>query len=158
MATITFEATFYDMEGNIVDVVKHNELYLKPNTSRGSRVASFQDPDKVKIKGYSIKVKRSVTADVERVQMRKHVIQATEEGEDISGVVKNISEIKTDAALVANFTDSRNEKIGSKVVVLRDIEPHSIRQFHFTFKPQKGDMVRAYTLNVICDIEEVSST
>jgi hypothetical protein len=154
MAIITFEAIFYDAQGNIADTVKHTELHLRPNTSRGCNIISWQDPDKIKIKSYNLKVKRAITADIEKVQICNQMIKTTAEGEDISGIVKNISESKTDAALVANFVDSNNEKIGSKVIILRDIEANSVRQFHFIFKPQSGDMVRTYSLNVVCDIED----
>ena len=34
IATSVFEAVFYDIEGNILDKVKHKEVDLRPNTSR----------------------------------------------------------------------------------------------------------------------------
>ena len=153
IATVTFEAIFYDIGGNAVDKIKYNELYFKSNTSRASRITSLQDPDQVKIKSYKLIVRRSVAADVERAQIRWHAIKTTDQGESVNGIVKNISDKKTDVALVANFTDSRGERIGSKVVIIRDIEAGDIKQFEFIFKPQPGDTVKTYSLNVVSDIE-----
>jgi hypothetical protein len=62
--------------------------------------------------------------------------------------VKNISEVKTDAALIATFYDHNKENIGTKVIILKDIEPNGIKQFHFIFKPQEGDIVETYNLNI----------
>jgi len=147
IATTVFEAVFYDEEGNIVDTVKHREIYLKPNTSRGIRITSSES-EHGKVKSYDVRVVRTTTADVEKVQLRRHEIRTTETGEEVRGIVKNISEVKTDAALVVTFYDPKKENIGTKVLVLRDIEPNTIRQFDFKFKPQEGDRVRTYSLAV----------
>jgi hypothetical protein len=148
IATAVFEAVFYDQEGNILDTVKHREIDLKPDTSRAIHItSSINEIDKVK--SYGVRIIRTTTADVEKVQLRRHEMRTTEAGEEeISGTVKNISEVKTDAALVATFYDPKKENIGTKVLVLRDIEPNTIRQFDFKFKPQEGDIVRSYSLNV----------
>jgi hypothetical protein len=148
IATAVFEAVFYDQEGNIVDTVEDREVDLKPNTSRGLNItSSITEFDKVK--SYDVRLIRATTADVEKVQLRRNEIRTTEAGEEeVRGVVKNISEVKTDAALVATFYDPKKENIGTKVLVLRDIEPNTIRQFDFKFKPQEGDTVRTYTLNI----------
>jgi hypothetical protein len=148
IATAVFEAVFYDKEGNIVDTAKHREIDWKPDTSRAIHIASsIYEYDKVK--SYDVRIIRTTTADVEKVQLCRHAIRTTETGEEeIRGIVKNISEVKTDAALVATFYDPKKENIGTKVIILRDIEPNTIRQFDFKFKPQEGDIVRTYSLNV----------
>jgi hypothetical protein len=46
------------------------------------------------------------------------------------------------------FNNSENENIGVRVIILKDIEPDSIRRFHFTFKPIEGDVVKSYTLSI----------
>jgi len=153
IASAAFEAVLYDIEGNILDTVKHREIDLKPNTSRAINITSSM-PERDKVKSYNVKITRATTADVEKVQLRRHEIKTTEAGEEVRGIVKNISEVKTDAALVATFYDPKKENIGTKVLILKDIEPDNIKQFHFLFKPQEGDMVRTYTLNIVCDIEE----
>jgi len=148
IATTVFEAVFYDEEGNIVDTVKHREICLQPNTSRAIRISS-SETEYDKVKSYDVRVVRTTTADVEKVQLRRHEIRTTETGEEeIRGIVKNISEVKTDTAVVVTFYDPKKENIGTKVLVLRDIEPNTIRQFDLKFKPQEGDRVGTYSLNV----------
>jgi len=148
IATAVFEAVFYDQEGNILDTVKHREIELKPETSRAVHITSSisEYADAV---SYDVRIIRTTTADVERVQLRRHEMRTTETGEEeIWGIVKNISEVKTDAALVATFYDPKKEHISTKVLVLRDIEPDTVRKFEFKFKPQEGDVVRSCTINI----------
>jgi hypothetical protein len=147
-------AVFYDKEGNIVDTVKHSEIDMEPSKSRAIRInSSVQEYNRVK--SYNVRVLRTTTADVEKVQLRRHEIRTTEAGEEeVRGIIKNISNVKTDAVLLATFYNPKKESIGNKAIILRDIEPNSLKQFHFRFKPQEGDIVRNYVLNVVCDIEE----
>ena len=154
IATAIFEVDFYDVYGNLVDTVRHKELDIKPNISRALFIASTADPDTIRIKSYNCKLTKTITADIEKIRICRHVIRTVEDGEEIEGIVKNISPIKTDAALVANFSDYKNENIGNKVIILKDIEPDCTKQFSFIFKPQEGDSVRTYSLYIICDIEE----
>jgi hypothetical protein len=144
IATAVFEAIFYDQEGNIIDEVKHREIELKPDTSRLIRITtSIPASESDQIARYDVRLVRATTADVEKVQLRRYEIRTTETGEEeVWGVAKNISEVKTDAAVVVTFYDADKENIGTSVLVLRDIEPNTIRQFDFRFKPQEGDMVR----------------
>jgi len=153
-ASIFFEAKFLDIEGNVVETAKHKEIDLPPETSRAVLLQYSGQDLGYKIKSYSVKLVRMTTADSERVQLRRNEIRTLPTGEEeVEGIIKNISSVKTDAALVANFFDSSKENIGSRVMVLRDIEPETIRRFQFKFKPQPGDTVRTYTL-VIGDIAE----
>ncbi|GAI57443.1 unnamed protein product, partial [marine sediment metagenome] len=152
IATAVFEAVFLDIEGNILDTVEHRESDLKPERSRAILI-NTSIPESDKVKSYDVRIIRTTTADVEKVQLRRHEIRTTETGEEVRGIVKNLSEVKTDAALVATFFDPKKETIGTKVIILRDIEPGTIRQYQFKFKPQEGDVVRTYTLN-IGEIEE----
>lgn len=153
IATAVFEAVFYDREGNTLDTAKHGEIELKPNTSRSiSILSAITEPGKVK--SYNARITRTTTTDAEKVQLRRHEIRTTEAGEEeVRGIVKNISEVKTDAALAASFYNPEKENIGIRVIILRDIEPNGTKQFHFKFKPQEGDIVRTYTLN-IGEVEE----
>ena len=153
IASVVFEAVFYDIEGNIIDTVRHKEVDLRANMSRAIDISSQRHE---LVRSYDVRITRTITADDEKVQLRRHEIKTTDDGqEEVGGIVKNISGVKTDAALVATFYDSKKENIGTRVVILRDIEPDSIKQFHFLFKPQEGDIVRTYTLN-IGDIVESS--
>ncbi len=148
IASLIFEAAFYDIEGNIIDTVKHSEIELKPDTSRAITI-DLKQQDASKLISYDIKIARMTTTDIERVQLRRHEIRTTDTGEEeVRGVVKNISNVKAGAALVATFFDSNQENIGTRVVTLRDIDPDDVRHFHFIFKPMVGDRVRSYTLNI----------
>jgi hypothetical protein len=148
MATAVFEAIFYDEQGNVLDTVRHREIELLPDTSRALRInSSISEHDQ--IKSYAVELIRTAPAAVEKVQLRRHDMTTTETGEEeIVGVVKNLSDVKTDAAVVANFYDPHKENIGTRVVFLREIEPNGIRKYNLKFKPQEGDIVRTYTLQV----------
>jgi len=147
IATLVLECIFYDIEGNVMDTVKHKEIYLRPKTSRAVSI-NFKKQEISQLKSYDIKITRMTTADVEKVQLRRHEIKTTDAGEEVRGIAKNISDVKTDTALVATFLDSKKENIGIRVIILRDIEPNNIKQFHFLFKPMEGDRVRSYTLKI----------
>jgi hypothetical protein len=150
IATATFEVTFYDQSGQIISTVKRNEVELKPETSRALRIdSSTPHYESERVKSYAVRLVRTTTTDVERVQARRHEIRTIETGEEqISGIVKNISEHKTDAAVVWAFFDPANENIGTRVVILRDIEPYTIRQYEFKFMPQEGESVRSYSITI----------
>jgi hypothetical protein len=150
IATAVFEAIFYDQEGNIIDEVKHREIELMPDTSRLIRITtSIPVYESDRIARYDVRLIRITTADVEKVQLRRYEIKTTETGEEeVWGVAKNISEVETDAALVITFYDANKENIGTKVLVLRAIEPNTTRKFDFRFRPQEGDTVRQCSIAV----------
>jgi len=148
IATAVFEAVFYDQEGNILDTAKHKEVDLKPDTSRAIHITSSIS-EYEKVRSYDVRIIRTTTADVEKVQLRRTELRTTETGEEeIVGTVKNMSKVKTDAAVVATFYDFSQEDISTKVLILRDIEPDTVRKFEFKFKPQEGDVVRSCTINI----------
>jgi hypothetical protein len=148
IATAIFEAIFYDIDNNMLDTVKHKEIELKPNTSRAININSSMRQFG-KIKRYEIRIIKVTTADMEKVQVRRNAIRTTESGaEEIRGAVNNIGCVKTDTALIATFYDRSDECIGSKVIIIRDIEPGALKQYNFLFKPQEGDVVKSYKLNI----------
>jgi len=148
IATAIIEVTFYDIQGNVVDTAKHEDVELWPDTSRGIRIeTSVKRVDL--IKSYDVRITRTMMAEQERVQLRRHDINRNEAGEHVlKGVVKNISRVMADAAVVVTFYGANNVEIGRKVVVLRDIEPETIRRYELTFKPHEGDMVGTYNIAI----------
>ena len=153
IASAVFDAVFYDGEGNIVHQAKHREVDLAPETSRAIVIDSAM-PERGLVTSYQVKLIRVTTADVEKVQLRRHEVIPTETGEvQVKGIAKNISRVKTDAAVVVVFYDANNENIGTKVMVLRDIEPESTRQYDFKVKLQEGDLINNYRL-VIGEVAE----
>lgn len=148
IATAMFEAVLYDQEGNVVDTVKHKEIALEPHRSRAILI-SFPPYYDDKIKSYDVRLTRMTTADVEKVQLRRHDTRTTETGEEeITGIVKNLSQVNTDAAVVATFFDAKGENIGTKVKIVRGIEPNATRQYELRFKPLPGDKVITYTIEI----------
>jgi hypothetical protein len=150
LATAAFEATFYDLEGQVISTVKHNEIELEPDTSRAIRITStVPHYESHRVKSYAVTVARTTTTDEETVQLRRHELRTSEDGvEQVWGIAKNIGPVNTDAAVVWTFYNPKKQNIGTRVVILRDIEPNTIRQYEFTFKPPEGDRVRTYDVAV----------
>ncbi len=150
IATAIFQATFYDQAGQVVSTVKHNEIEFKPDTSRAIRItSSVPHYESDKVKSYTVRLVRTTTTDEESVQLRRHELNTTADGEEhVWGIAKNIGPVKTDAAVVWTFYDPQKQELGTRVVLLRDIEPNTIRQYEFTFRPPKGNTVRTYTVTV----------
>ena len=151
VSTAIFEVLFYDIEGNIVETIKHRESGLLPNCSRAVHIRSSETESD--IKSYDVRLTKTITADVEKFQITKNVLREVESGQEVSGIIKNISETKRDAALIMTFNDSKNESIGTKVIIFRDIEPQTVKQYLMIFKPQEGDAVASCGLNVAEIIE-----
>ncbi len=153
LATIVFEAIFLDGEGKVLDTIHHRELEMKPSSSRAILITPSKAGAEA-FKTYRVSVLRTVTTDVEKVQLRRHEIRSVEGGEEVRGMLKNISDVKADAALVATFKDSRDEKIGTRVAFIKDIEPGAVKQFHFIFNTPEGESVHSYTLAIGEIVEE----
>lgn len=147
-SSIIFEAVFYDVEGNVLDTIRRNETELKPNASRAININC--KPQHVKqVRSYDVKIVRLTTVEDEKIQLRRHEMLSSATGEkEVKGVIKNVSNVKADTAIVATFLNSGKENIATKVAILRDIEPNSIRQFSLTFKPAEGDAVSSHTVSV----------
>ncbi len=154
IATSIFNVVFYDKDGNEIDNFEHKETYIKSGNSRTIIIPPREALQKV-IKSYNIKVIRTITSDIEKVQVFSHGIRTNQAGEEeIIGAVKNLNDTKTDAILVATFSDFDNKIIGTKAIIMRDINPDGMKKFFFKFLPQRGDKIMTYNLKVVCDIEE----
>jgi hypothetical protein len=147
IASVYFECTFYDSEGNIVSAIKHRETNLRPNNSRGITIKP-SIPDAINIRSYNIKTVRTVTADAEKVQIIKSDIRAEGPDREVTILCKNICSEKTDAAIVVTFFNKDKENIGTRVIPIRDMEPDTTRQFRILFKPRTGDIVKTYEVHV----------
>ncbi len=150
IATVIFEARFYDQDGNTVDTVRHTEVELNPETSRLVRItSSIPVYDYDRIQSYEVRLVRTTTAETEKVQFRSYEMTTLETGEEqVTGIVKNVGEVKIDAAVVATFYDAQKETIGMRVLLVREIEPNTVKRFDLRFKPQEGDTVRNCSLAV----------
>ncbi len=154
IATAVFEVEFLDIEGNALEVVKHKEIEIKKGCSRAVLVRSSKN-EPGKIKSYNINIVRVSTADIEKIQFRKQEMRKNQSGEEeVSGTVKNVSDSKADTAIVATFYNQDKESIGTRVLMLKDIEPGIVKPFKLLFKPQAGDKVRTCTLHIGDVLEE----
>jgi hypothetical protein len=152
IATIIFEIEFFDKDGKIFEKVTHKEIEFYPGQARGVRIYS-STRDCNKVKSYSVKIVKLITVDVEKIQICRQEIKLNKAGElDITGSVKNISGVKTDTSIIANYLNLKNEDIGSKVIVIKDIEPSSYREFKFGFKPPEGEIVNTCSLKVVSNV------
>lgn len=151
IATLVFEVALYNIEGNMQGTFKHTETDLKPNGSRAIMIRKKIDPllkNMDWFASYDIKVARMTTADYEKVQLRRHEMRTTGDSTEVKGVVKNLSNEKTDSALAVTFLNSNDENIGVRVMIIKDIEPNKIKQFALNFKPMEGDKVKTCKLDI----------
>jgi hypothetical protein len=148
IASAIYEAVYYDSRGNILDTVRHKDCDMRPNSSRSISIAT----EKVKSsnsKSYKVTLLKTITTDVEKVQLRGNELSTLENGcEEVHGIVKNISDVKTDAALMVNFKDSKNINIGTRVIVLKDLEPGTVRRFKFVFNTPNGEKVKSCSFDI----------
>ena len=141
IASAMFDAVLYDSEGEVLDTIKHRECELLPNHSRMITIGT----NKVKsgtAKSYRVNLIKTINSDTEKFQLKGHRMNTTVDGEEISGTIKNISKYKADAILVATFKDYKDENISVRVYSIKDVEPGTIRNFHFMFNPPDGEVVR----------------
>ena len=138
IAATIYNALFFDLEGNIIDTVRYKDLELKPHSSRAIVIESDKligEPARC----YSVSIAKMVTTDIEKVQIRAHEMARMPSGNaKMSGFIKNISDVKSDAVIVATFTDYQNEKLGTRAVQIKDIEPNTTRKFSFIFDNPTG--------------------
>jgi len=148
IATIIFEVVFFDINGSLLDTIRHHESDLKKDTSRNVTIYSKNEYSRL-VKTYDFKIVKVITAEQERVQFCSHEVKVNDNGdEEYFITVKNISNEKTDSAVVASFFNSYKEKIGTKAVILRGLEPGKTRRSSFVFKPQGGDKIRTYNFDI----------
>ncbi len=152
-ATVVIEAVFQDGEGNVLDTVRQKAIELKPDSSCQISLAPA-NPDANMFRTYKISVCKAVTTDFEKVQLKSHDMKPVDDAVEVSGVVKNISSGKADAAVVTLFKDVKDEKIATRVIYIRDIEPGTSKQFRFKFAVPAGEAVNSYAISVGSIAEE----
>jgi hypothetical protein len=67
---------------------------------------------------------------------------------EISAIIKNISSVKVNAVLAVVFKDLKEEKIGTKMILIKDIEPGNIIKVNFVFNLPIGESVKMCTFDV----------
>jgi hypothetical protein len=148
IATAIFDVIFYDSEGIVLDSFKHMETELKSNSSRLVTITT----EKVKyelLKSYSVVLLKTITVDTEKIQLIRYEMRLIKAGEvEISAIIKNISSVKVNAVLAVVFKDLKEEKIGTKMILIKDIEPGNIKKVNFVFNLPIGESVKMCTFDV----------
>jgi hypothetical protein len=155
-ASVILEAVFMDGEGNELDTVRQKVLEIKPDSSRTVQISPAK-PDAGMFRTYRLSVYRTVTTDIEKVQIKSHEMKPLDGAVEISGVLKNVSDGKADAAVVTLFKDVKDEKIATKVAYIRDIDPGASKQFRFKFVEPEDESVNSYVISVGSIAEEAAT-
>lgn len=155
IATLIFEAIFYDKRGEVLGTSNYRELDLKPGGTRGIAIKS-KIIDSGILVSYNVRIVKMTTTDVEKVQIRRKEFNINFNGEvEVTGTLKNISNVEADAAAIATFVNHSKETVGDKVVFVKNIGPGKIKKFSFKFKPQEGDVVDTFNLKVVSNVENI---
>jgi hypothetical protein len=148
VAMAIFNVVLYNSQEEVMASFRHRETEIKSKCSR----AIYLTPDNCKsgtVTGYKVTLIKTLTADVEKFQLYSHKVKILETGgEEVKGTLKNISNTRADAALVANYADYNNEKISIEVILVKDIEPGAYKDFHFIFYPPEGERIGNYSLSI----------
>jgi hypothetical protein len=86
---MVFEAVLYDIQGNIIDVVRHQEVDMKANASR-CIVIAYKGTGSIMVVNYDVRLIKAVTAKWRKIQILRHEIRTTESGEE---EIKELSKI-----------------------------------------------------------------
>ncbi|MFZ7130967.1 MAG: hypothetical protein ACOWWR_01245 [Eubacteriales bacterium] len=147
VAMALFDAIVYDSEGNILECLKHKEVEIKPYNARAITIR-IDNMKCSKVKSYLVNLTKTITIDREKVQLRQNEMRTIESDlKEVTGTIKNISEYKTDAVVIATFFNISKEEIGKKVLKIVDIDPNSIRKFNLTFYSAENT-VKTYSLDI----------
>lgn len=148
IASAVYEAIYYDSTGNILDTVRHKDCDMRPRSSRSISIVT-DNVKSNKTKSYKVTLLKSISTDVEKVQLRGSELSTLDNGcEEVRGIVKNISDVKTDAALLVSFKDNKNINIGTRVVVIKDLEPGMVRRFNFVFNTPEGEKIKSCSFDI----------
>jgi hypothetical protein len=92
---------------------------------------------------------KTITTETENVQLRRNEVKRLGNGaEEVSGLLKNISDQKPAAVLVVTYLDDKGDEIGIESLHLKDLEPNSVRKFSLVFKPPEGEVVKNRILDI----------
>ena len=158
IATLIFEARFYNKNGKLMDTIVHRESDFGPGVNRGIDIPSNAVVIPGIIKSYEVRIIKMTTTEMEKVQLRNQdmKIDPVTGGAALRGIVKNISDAKTDAVVLLAFNNYKKEFIGDKVVIIRDIEPGQLKKFDFKYRPYGGEIADGFNIAIVSDISEMA--
>ncbi len=149
VVTTIINAELFDAEGSSMGEVRHIESDIKPNTSRAVIIPINSITGYNSAKSYKIITSKTTTVDTQKVLLRRDERKVLPNGDiNVSGIVKNVSGIKTDASVAVTFLDAKKEELGTMVLPVKDIEPGSVRNFSLLFHPPAGETVKTYNIDI----------
>jgi hypothetical protein len=148
IATLIIECTFFDGEGSVLNVTKHKEMNLLPGNSRGIMINPPLSVEGFRIQSYNARIFRLVTTDIEKIQVVQSIMKAVGSDKEVTLICKNISSEKADAAVIVKFFNENKEDVGTKVLVVKDLEPGTTRQYKLSFTPAAGDSVKTHEVTI----------
>jgi hypothetical protein len=158
IATLIFEARFYNKNGKLMDTIVHREQDFRPGMNRGIDIPSNAVVIPGIVKSYEVRIVRMTTTETEKVQFRNQDMKVdpmTGEAE-LKGIVKNISDARTDVVMVLTFSNFKKEAIGDKVILIRNIDPGQMKKFYLKYKAHGGEMVDGVNAFLASDIAEMA--
>jgi hypothetical protein len=148
IATLIIECTFFDGEGSVLSVVKHKETNFLPGNSRGIMIPVPMSGESFRIQSYNGRIFRLITTDIEKIQIVQSIMKAVGSDKEVTIICKNISSEKADAAIIVKFFNESKEDVGTKVLVVKDLEPGPTRQYKLSFTPVANDSIKTHEVTV----------
>ena len=156
IASLVFEAKFYDEKGKVLDTILRKEVDFRPGVSMGIIIDTNAVITPGIVKSYTVGIVSMTTTETEKVQLRHQALSVDATGEaELRGSVKNISAAATDAAVLVTFATHNDAFIGDKVLLLRNIESDQLKKFSFKYKPHSGLSIDKYTIRIVSDLSEM---
>ena len=154
-ASVILEAVFMDGEGNELDTVRQKVLEIKPDSSRTVQISPAK-PDAGMFRTYRLSVYRTVTTDIEKVQIKSHEISRS----TARWRFRAFSRMSVTAKQTPPWSPSSRmskTKNRHKVAYIRDIDPGASKQFRFKFVEPEDENVNSYVISVGSIAEEAAT-
>jgi hypothetical protein len=154
IASLIFEAVFYDSVGNELDKITHRESELNSGNSRTFIINSNRITSGT-ARSYKVSLIKVIGTDTESVQLKNYRVATTDiYSKQIKGVLKNISRETVDCVIIASFMDDKERIIAEKVLSVTDIAPKATRQFSLPFVPPADEKIYGINLDIGKEIKE----
>jgi hypothetical protein len=148
IASAIFAVDLFDAEGNFITTLKHTETDIQRNTSRAFLIQTTSIQEDI-VRSYNIKVIKTVTADIEKVQLRRNEYKKLPDGRDeVSGLVKNVSSASTGAVVVVKYLDANDECIGVRTLELKNIAAGTVCKFAVVFDCPEGLYIKKRDIDI----------
>ncbi|HAS04758.1 MAG TPA: hypothetical protein DCR71_03220 [Dehalococcoidia bacterium] len=142
---LTLQTLMFDAKEYVIDTVEKTVTDFQCDKTRILRiVTSAENAD---VKSYEVKITNIAVTPVAVATGDERKILPNGDV-NVSGMIKNVSGIKTDASIAVTFLDTKKEEPGTVVLPVKDIEPGSVKNFSLLFRPPTGEKVKTYTIDI----------